>query len=80
MCDRNTTIIKTSWGYSREFPINVGLHQGSALSPFWFVTVMDVMIEVIQKEPPWSLLLNDDFVICAKDCETLQINFEQWRS
>ena len=30
-----TTKIKVGCGYSDEFPVRVGIHQGSALSPFY---------------------------------------------
>ena len=36
MHDRATTTVKRAAGLSEEFKIGVGLHQGSALSPFLF--------------------------------------------
>ena len=35
-----------------DFPINIGLHQGSALSPYLFVLVMDEVTRDIQGEIP----------------------------
>ena len=35
------TIIRTVVGETNDFPIMVGLHQGSALSPYVFALVMD---------------------------------------
>ena len=46
-CDSNTT----------DFPINIGLHQGSALSPYLFVLVMDEVTRDIQGEISWKLEL-----------------------
>ena len=40
------TKIKIGSGYSDEFPVKVGVQQGSTLSPFLFTTVIDVVTEV----------------------------------
>ena len=39
--DRSITIVKITIGETSEFPIIVGLHQGSTLSPYLFALVMD---------------------------------------
>ena len=36
-----TTFVRTCGGDTIDFPINIGLHQGSALSPYLFALVMD---------------------------------------
>ena len=36
-----TTFVRTCDGNTTDFPINIGLHQWSALSPYLFVLVMD---------------------------------------
>jgi hypothetical protein len=33
--------VRTSDGDTNDFPINIGLHQGSALSPYLFTLVMN---------------------------------------
>jgi len=35
------TSVRTSAGDTEYFPIDIGLHQGSTLSPFLFTIVMD---------------------------------------
>ena len=35
------TRVRTVIGDAEDFSIDIGLHQGSALSPFLFITVMD---------------------------------------
>ena len=37
--------MRTTHGRTEEFPIKVGLHQGSGLSPFLFIVVLDVISE-----------------------------------
>ena len=48
MCDRPITSVRTSGSITSEFPIIIGLHQGSTLSPFLFVLMMDELTKLIQ--------------------------------
>ena len=41
-----TTRVQTDCGEMEEFVIEVGLHQGSALSPILFITIMDTLTEI----------------------------------
>ena len=54
------TRVRTVIGDTDDFPIDIGLHQGSALSPFLFTTVMDEITRGIQDEIPWCMLFADD--------------------
>ena len=49
--------------YARDFPIKIGLHQGSALSPYLFTLVMDEVTRGIQGDIPWCMLFTDDVVL-----------------
>ena len=42
-----TTSVVTNVGETEEIDIEVGLHQGSALSPLLFIIIMDVITEDI---------------------------------
>jgi hypothetical protein len=48
MYDNIVTSVQTSDGDTNDFPINIGLHQGSALSPYLFALVMNEVTRDIQ--------------------------------
>ena len=39
-----TTKIKTRTGVSESFEVKIGVHQGSALSPYLFILVLDELL------------------------------------
>jgi len=39
------TVVRTVYGNSKCFEVKVGMHQGSALSPFVFVTVTEAYLK-----------------------------------
>lgn len=53
-------LVRCTAGISPPFNINVGVHQGSALSPLLFITCMDTVTRDLQTPHPWSLLNADD--------------------
>ncbi|XP_063586937.1 uncharacterized protein LOC134764286 [Penaeus indicus] len=56
----------------------MGLHQGSALSPFLFAIIMDTLTDNIRKEAPWSMMFADDMVLCCEGKTELEENLERW--
>jgi hypothetical protein len=63
MYDDVVTSVRTSDGDINDFPINIGLHQGSALSPYLFALVMDKITRDTQGGIPWCMLFADDVVL-----------------
>ena len=63
MYDGVTTCVKACNGTSSYFPIMVGLHQSSALSPYLFALIMDELTKDIQDEVPWCMLFADDIML-----------------
>ena len=73
------TKVNTIYGDTEEFEVEVGLHQGSALSPLLFVVVMDVLSETIANDDIWELLYADDLVVMAHSEEDLQCRILEWQ-
>ena len=73
------TSVVTTVGETEGMNIDVGLHQGSALSPFLFILVLDVITEEIREETPWAMLFADDLVLCDESSDKMEERLENWR-
>ncbi|KAK3543216.1 hypothetical protein QTP70_013686 [Hemibagrus guttatus] len=69
MYERSRTVVRCAVGQTEEFNVEVGLHQGSALSPFLFAIVMNQLSEKVRQESPWTMMFADDIVICSESRE-----------
>ncbi|KAK3521512.1 hypothetical protein QTP70_008593 [Hemibagrus guttatus] len=79
MYERSRTVVRCAVGQTEQFKVEVGLHQGSALSPFLFAMVMDQLSEEVRQESPWTMMFADDIVICSESREQVEENLERWR-
>jgi hypothetical protein len=61
------------------FPIKIGLHQGSALSPYLFALVMDEVTRNIQGDIPWCMLFTYDVVLVDESRAGVNRKLELWR-
>jgi hypothetical protein len=61
MYNNIVTSVRTSDEDTNDFPINIGLDQGSALSPY--PLVMDEVTRDIQDGVPWCMLFTDDVIL-----------------
>ena len=57
------TAVSVDRELSSSFSVKVGVHQGSALSPFLFIMVMDVLTEDVRNGSLMELLYADDLVL-----------------
>ncbi|KAK3545453.1 hypothetical protein QTP70_007697 [Hemibagrus guttatus] len=79
MYERSRTVVRCAVGQTEEIKVEVGLHQGSALSPFLFAIVMDQLSEELRQESPWTMMSADDIVICSESREQMEEILERWR-
>ena len=64
--DGVTTKIKTRTEVSKNFEVKLRVHQGSALSPYLFILVLDELLKgLMVHEVPWCMLFADDMVLIA---------------
>ena len=73
------TVVRCAVGVTEGFMVRVGLHQGSALSPFLFAMVMDRLTDEVRQEAPWTMMFADDIAICSENREQVEENLEKWR-
>lgn len=79
MYDGVRTKVRTVGGETNQFPGEVGLHQGSALSPFLFTHVIDEVTKDIQGKLPLCMLFADDIILVDESKRGLNERLEKWR-
>ncbi|KAK3540764.1 hypothetical protein QTP86_001600 [Hemibagrus guttatus] len=79
MYERSRTVVRCAVGQTEEFKVEVGLHQGLALSPFLFLMVMEQLSEEVRQASPCTMMFADDIVICSESREQVEENLERWR-
>jgi hypothetical protein len=79
MYDNIMTSVRTSDGDTDDFPIKIGLHKGSALSPSLFDLVMDEATRDIQGDIPWCMLFVDDVVLVDDSRTRVNRKLEIWK-
>ena len=73
------TVVRCAAGTSELFAVQVGLHKGSAFSPFLFASMLDSLTENIRKEAAWQMMFADDVVLYAREKYVLALELEQER-
>jgi hypothetical protein len=79
MYDNVVTSVRTSDGDTNDFPINIGLHQGSALSPYLFALVMVGVTRDIQCCIPWCMFFADDVILVDESRTGVDQKLKVWR-
>ena len=79
MYEGSEIVVRCAVETTVSFKVKVGLHQGSALSPFLFAVIMDRIIDEVRRELLWTMLFADDIVICQETTEEVERRLEFWR-
>ena len=79
MHEDSITTVRCAVGMTEGFKVEVGLHQGSTLSPFLFAMVMDRLTDKVRQESPWNMMFADDAVICSESKGQVARSLERWR-
>ena len=66
-------------GYSEEFEVKVGVHQGSVVSPLLFIIVPEALSREFRCGVPWEDLHDDDLVIIAESLEECVRRLLTWK-
>jgi len=66
MYEDATTAVRINGRMSKGFRVNVGVHQGSVLSPLLFVIVLEALSRKFKGGLPLELLYADDLVLMAE--------------
>ena len=72
--------VRVGDGYSEEFGVGVGVHQGSVLSPLLFIIVLEALSREFRTGCPWELLYGDDLMISAESMEELLVKVQTWKT
>ena len=69
MYSNSRSRVRVGEGYSEEFEVKVGVHQGSVLGPLLFIIVLEALSHEFPCGVPWEDLYADDLVIIAESMD-----------
>ena len=75
----NESQIRTSAGKIESFRVTAGLYQGSALSSFIFIIVMDTLTGNVKKKATENMMFADDVVLSGDERQVVEDQLEGWR-
>ena len=68
--------VRVGEGYSAEFEVKVGVHQGSVLSPLLSIIVLEALSREFRSRVPWETSMP----ICSRNVsEGSRLGKKQWR-
>ena len=79
MYSNSRSRVRINDSFSEEFPIKVGVHQGSVLSPLLFIIVLEALSREMRSGCPKELLYADDLAIVSETIETLNVKLVAWK-
>ena len=79
MYDGVVISVRISGRITNEFPITIGFHQESTLSPYLFALVMDELTKPTQEEVSWCTLFEDHIVLVDGTRSGVKFKLEIWQ-
>uniref|UniRef100_A0A914X7V1 Reverse transcriptase domain-containing protein n=1 Tax=Plectus sambesii TaxID=2011161 RepID=A0A914X7V1_9BILA len=79
MYSKAQAAVQTCYGESAAFPVTVGVHQGSALSLYLFIAVLNIICEDLLESAPCTMLYADDIVLGSRDQRDLERKLQKWK-
>ena len=64
---------------SNEFGVNVGVHQGSVLSPLLFILLLEALSRELRTGVPWELFYAYDLVLISVSLDDCISKFKKWK-
>ena len=74
------TAVSVDGELSSSFSLKVGFHQRSALSPFLFILVMNVLTEYVRDGSLMELLYVDDLVLFEESLNEIMDKYGRWKN
>ena len=71
--------VRVGEGYSEEFEVKTGVHQGSVLSPLLCIIVLEALSREFHSGVPWEDLYADDLVIIVELLEECVRRLLTWK-
>ena len=71
--------VRVNNSFSDVFDVQVGVHQGSVLSPLLFVIVIEALSREFCSSCPWELLYTDHLVLIADTMDELLSKLGNWK-
>lgn len=71
--------VRCTAGVTDDFGVQMGVSQGSALSPLLFILVVNYLTFHLMEDLPWVLIYADDVALVAHTKDQLESSLEKWR-
>ena len=80
MYKNSNSAVRVNNTVGEKFNVEVGVHQGSVLSPLLFIMVLEALSIECRSGLPWEMLYADDLVIIAESLEELEERYSAWKN
>ena len=80
MYKNSNSAVRVNNTVGEKFNVEVGVHQGSVLSPLLFIMVLEALSSECRSGFPWEMLYADDLVIIAESSEELKERYSAWKN